>query len=93
MTATAVPSFITETIIMTTATIRLACSECDRTDADNIAPEQLKQCKAEGWTGITEFRTFEESCRIYENPADAPAGHDVTAWYTYLGVCPDCHVN
>jgi hypothetical protein len=75
---------------MNSATIRLACHDCDRLDKDNITPEQLEQCKAEGWTDIIEFQTFEESCRTYENPADASEGYDVTAWYTHLGVCPDC---
>jgi hypothetical protein len=27
---------------------------------------------------------------VYDNPAEAPAGYDVTAWYTHLGICPDC---
>jgi hypothetical protein len=75
---------------MTTATIRLACSDCDRADKDNITPDQLEQCKAEGWTHISQEQTFEQSCRVYDNPDDAPAGYDVTAWYTHLGVCPDC---
>ena len=75
---------------MTPATIRLACSECSRDDKDGITPEQLDQCKAEGWTDIDEVQTFEESCRTYDDPADAPPGFDVTAWYTHLGICPDC---
>jgi hypothetical protein len=49
---------------MTTATIRLACSDCDRADKDNITPEQLEQCKAEGWTHISQEQTFEQSCRV-----------------------------
>ena len=75
---------------MTTATIRLACQDCDRQDKDNITAEQLEQCKAEGWTDIAEMQSYEQSCRTYDNPADAPEGYDVTAWYTHLGVCPDC---
>jgi hypothetical protein len=65
---------------MTTATIRLACSACDRADKDNITPDQLEQCKAEGWTDITEVQTFEEACRTYDDPADEPAGYDIMAW-------------
>ncbi len=44
----------------------------------------------QGWTEIIFVQTYEQSLAIYENPADAPAGHDVTAWYTHLGLCPDC---
>ena len=75
---------------MTPANIRLACSECSRDDKNPITPEQLAQCKGEGWTDISEVQTFEESCRTYDNPADAPEGFDVTAWYTHLGTCPEC---
>jgi hypothetical protein len=75
---------------MKTATIRLACSACDRDDKDMITPEQLEQCKTEGWIEITQEQTYEESCRIYDNPEDAPEEHDITAWYTHLGICPEC---
>jgi hypothetical protein len=75
---------------MTTPNIRLACSACNRDDKDLITLEHLEQCKTEGWTDINEIQSFEESCRIYDNPTDAPKGYDVTAWYTHLGVCPDC---
>jgi hypothetical protein len=75
---------------MTIATIRLACLDCDRQDKDKITAEQLEQCKAEGWTDIAKTQSYEQSCRTYDNPADAPEGYDVTAWYTHLGVCPDC---
>jgi hypothetical protein len=75
---------------MTTTTIRLACSACYRDDKDLITQEQLEQCKSEGWTDIAEVQTFEASCRTYDDPADEPAGYDIMAWYTHLGVCPEC---
>jgi hypothetical protein len=75
---------------MQNATIRLGCVHCDRLDKDGISAEQLQQAEAEGWTDITEEQSDEESCRTYENPEDAPKGFDSTAWYTHLGVCPDC---
>ena len=52
---------------MTTANIRLACEQCDRDDKDYITPEQLEQCKAEGWMDINEVQSFEESTRTYEH--------------------------
>jgi hypothetical protein len=75
---------------MTNANIRLACQDCDRQDKDNITAEQLEQCKAEGWTDINEVQTFEESTRSYDNHADQPEGFDILAWYTHLGICPEC---
>jgi hypothetical protein len=75
---------------MNTAPIRLACAYCNREDMDGITQEQLEQCRTRGWTDITETQSYEESLRTYENPADAPPGFDVTAWYTHIGVCPDC---
>ena len=75
---------------MATGNVRLACSECDRCDKDNVTLEHFGQCEAEGWTDITEFQSFEAACRTFDNPADAPPGHDVTAWYTHIGLCPDC---
>jgi hypothetical protein len=75
---------------MTSANIRLACEVCGRDDKDFITLEQLAQCEAEGWTDINEVQKFEDSCRTYDNPADAPEGYDITAWYTHLGTCPEC---
>jgi hypothetical protein len=75
---------------MNSRTVRLACDSCDRDDKDMITPEQLEQCKAEAWTDIDEVRSFEEASRTYDSPADATEGHDATAWYTHLGICPEC---
>lgn len=70
--------------------IRLACAYCDRTDMDGITDAQLEECTAAGWTDITPFQTYEQSMITHPNPDDAPTGFDTTAWYTHLGVCPDC---
>ncbi len=70
--------------------IRLACAACDRDDMDGITPERLEQAKAEGWTGIEEVQSYDDSMLTCDNPDDAPPGFDVTAWYTHLGTCPDC---
>jgi hypothetical protein len=75
---------------MLTATIRLACENCDRTDKDGITLEELEQCRTKGWTNIDEFQSYEAACTSYPNSAEAPSGFDVTAWYTHLGLCPDC---
>jgi hypothetical protein len=77
---------------MTAANIRLACSECDRDDKDGITAEQLAQCEVQGWTNIIVVQSFEDACRTYDDPAAAPKGHDSTAWYTHLGLCPDCQL-
>lgn len=78
---------------MTTANIRLACRFCDRDDKDNITPEQLEQCQAEGWTEINEVQSFEESTRNYDQLVDQPDGFDILAWYTHVGVCPECQAD
>jgi hypothetical protein len=81
----------TKTLIrLDDAAIRLACAACDRDDMDGITPERLEQAKAEGWTGIEELQSYEDSIQTHDNPADAAPGFDVTAWYTHLGTCPDC---
>jgi hypothetical protein len=72
------------------ARVRLACSECDRQDKDGITPEELAACVAAGWMDITEVQSFEQSMKTYERAEDAPAGHDLTAWFTHVGQCPDC---
>ena len=72
------------------ARIRLACSDCDRIDRDGITDAELAACVAEGWTAISFVQTYEQSVVTYDNPADAPADHHVTDWYTHLGLCPDC---
>jgi hypothetical protein len=64
---------------MANANIRLSCQICGRDDKDYITPGQLEQCKAEGWTDISEVQTFEESTRTYDDPADQPEGFDILA--------------
>jgi hypothetical protein len=75
---------------MSNALIRLACENCDRNDKDFITPEQLEQCTVLGWTDIEEVRSFEEASRACDRRAGQPDGVDVLAWYTHLGICPDC---
>jgi hypothetical protein len=72
------------------ARIRLGCGNCDRSDHDGITEAELAGCLAEGWTDIVVVQTYEQSVVTYDNPADAPADHHVTEWYTHLGLCPDC---
>jgi hypothetical protein len=62
------------------ASIRLACASCDRDDTDGITPEQLEQARAQGWTGIEEVQSYDDSMQTCDNPDDAPAGSDITAW-------------
>jgi hypothetical protein len=72
------------------ARIRLACSDCDRTDRDGITEAELDACRAEGWTDIDVVRTYEDSLVTYDDPAAAPTDFDITGWYTHIGLCPDC---
>ena len=54
----------TKTLIpLDEATIRLACSECDRQDKDSITPQELADCVAEGWTDITEMQSSSSRSR------------------------------
>jgi hypothetical protein len=47
-------------IIMSAVNIRLACERCDGDHEHFITPEQLGQCKAEGWADINEVRSSTE---------------------------------
>jgi hypothetical protein len=53
------------------ASIRLACAACDRDNMDGITPEQLEQAKAQGWTGIEEVQSCDESMQSYDKPVYA----------------------
>ena len=64
--------------------IRLACLTCDREDFDGV------DVLPEDWEDIDEFQSYEASITPVE--IDDPDG-DVTAWYTHLGVCPDCQTD
>ena len=70
--------------------IRLACTECDRSDKDGIDEEQLEACLLEGWTDITFIQAYEQSLQTYE-PGEGPPGFDAMEWWTHLGTCPDCN--
>ncbi len=71
-------------------TIRLGCVACDRDDKDFINAEELEVCKAEGWTDITEQRSYAEASRIVEFGDPTMSVFD---WETHLGICPDCKIN
>ncbi len=64
--------------------IRLACLTCDREDFDGV------DVLPDDWEDIDEFQSYEAS--IAPVAIDDPDG-DVTAWYTHLGVCPDCQMD
>ena len=59
-------------------TVRLACTAYDRDDTDGITPEQLEQAKAEGWTGIDEVQSYDDSMQSCDSPYDAPPEFAVT---------------
>ena len=64
-----------------TGRIRLACLNCDRQDCDGVA--ELPP----GWQDMGGVQSYEESIReIDPNDRDG----SVFAWYTHLGLCPDC---
>lgn len=70
------------------ATVRLACSACDRSDKDYITAQGLEQAVTEGWTDIEEVQSYEAACR--EVAVDDKSGASVFEWWTTLGTCPDC---
>lgn len=69
--------------------IRLACTECDRQDKYGITEDKLGQCVAEGWVNVSQEQSFEQSCQTF-GPGEEPGGFAITAWYTHLGLCPEC---
>jgi hypothetical protein len=71
-----------------TELIRLACVNCDRDDCDGIT---MEKAAADGWQEITEFQDPSLAETVFDNPDDAPEGFDALAWWTHLGICPDCH--
>jgi hypothetical protein len=70
--------------------VRLACRECARDDMDGITPGQLEAALAAGWQNVSEFQSYEESCRTYELHETPPPGYSVLDWYTHIGLCPRC---
>lgn len=70
--------------------VRLACDNCDRDDKDMITREKLKKCEKDGWQGIGRVQTYTQSCKTYDNPADAPPGYSILDWWTHMGTCPEC---
>jgi hypothetical protein len=74
------------------AAIRLACAACDRDEMDGITPEQLEQAKAQGWTGIEEVQSYDDSMQTYDNLDDASAGFAVTTAGTRNAERPDWRI-
>ena len=60
--------------------IRLACLFCDRDDCDGV--EKIPAA----WFSVDETQSYEASLR------EANEEEDHLAWYTHLGVCPDCQL-
>lgn len=58
--------------------IRLACLFCDRDDCDGVETVPV------AWFSVAETQAYEASLQ------EACIGADPWAWYTHLGVCPDC---
>ncbi|MBA3481993.1 MAG: hypothetical protein H0T51_09280 [Pirellulales bacterium] len=58
--------------------IRLACLFCDRDDFDGV--ETIPAT----WFSVDETQSYEASLK------EANAEEDHFAWYTHLGVCPEC---
>ncbi len=66
------------------ARIRLACMDCDRDDHDGIL-----RVPAE-WGDVCKVQSYEDACKVYDNPDDAPPNYSVLDWFTHLGQCPEC---
>lgn len=58
--------------------IRLACLFCDRDDFDGV------EAIPPTWFSVDEAQSYEASL------TKAAANEDHFAWYTHLGVCPEC---
>ena len=61
--------------------IRLACSECDTDEGDEITSIPTT------WKDVTEVQSLAESRK--EVPAEDNT-HSAFEWYTHLGICPQC---
>lgn len=58
--------------------IRLGCMFCDRNDFDGV------DAIPAAWFSVDEIQSYEASIKA------AGANEDHCAWYTHLGVCPEC---
>ena len=70
--------------------IRLECGNFGCAQHDGITPAQLNALKAIGWTGVRQVRSWSESVKTYDDPADEPPGYSVFDWETHVGLCPAC---
>jgi hypothetical protein len=61
--------------------IRLACTSCDTDEGDGITEIPA------GWSDVQEVQSLEAS----REPVEAgDSSRSPFAWYTHLGICPDC---
>ena len=58
---------------------RLACLFCDRNEYDAV--DQIPAT----WFAVDEVQSYEDSIKEI-----VPPGDEALAWWTHLGVCPDC---
>lgn len=72
------------------AEIRLACANCDREDMDGITRAELLAAITAGWSEVRRVQSYEDACKVYDDPDEAPPGYSVLDWYTHLGFCPEC---
>lgn len=70
--------------------IRLACDTCFRDDMDGITRAELMAAIKSGWNHIRRVQSYEDSIKVYDDPAETPEGYSVLDWYTHNGQCPEC---
>jgi hypothetical protein len=61
--------------------IRLACSECDTDEGDEISSIPLT------WKDVTEVQSLAESRKTVTADDKTRSAFE---WYTHLGICPQC---
>jgi len=75
---------------MPQATIRLACTHCDRSDFDFITRRQLREAIRNGWKDVKRVQTYQQACKTYSGQEKAPRSYSLFEWWTHFGLCPDC---
>jgi len=63
---------------------RLACRDCDTDECDGV--NKIPST----WIEVDEIQTLAESRK---EVSVNDAAKSVFAWYTHLGICPDCQKN
>jgi len=59
--------------------VHLACLFCDCNECDGV--DQIPAT----WFAVDEVQSYEDSIKEI-----VPHGDEALAWWTHLGVCPDC---